>query len=64
MHHFFKSFGENLIELCDTYVDYSLYVFNPAYFQMSRLTKEKFKCKPREWDEVQFAGVQIGKLAN
>lgn len=56
---FFKTFGETLIGVCATYVDDILHFVNKKYCQLLKSTEAKFTCKPREYDKVQFAGVQI-----
>lgn len=43
-------------------MDDTLHVGNQQYCKMSRHTEEEFKCKPREYDRVQFEGVHIEKL--
>ena len=56
---FFKTAGEELLGLCATYVDDALHAGDKEYSDMSKKTEKTFKCRPRERDNVQFAGVEI-----
>jgi len=56
---FFRKVREKLSGLCATYVDDSLQAGDDFYSKLSEKTLSKFECREREWDHVQFAGVQI-----
>lgn len=58
---FFKSVGGKLSGLCATYVDDSLHAGDKAYCNLAKVTEEKFECKPREYDKMQFSGGEIEK---
>jgi Reverse transcriptase (RNA-dependent DNA polymerase) len=55
----FKRKGDKLIGLCASYVDDTLQAGNSDFIKLSEQTINKFKCRPREWNNVQFAGVEI-----
>lgn len=59
---FFKTFGNNLIGLSATYFDDTPHAGNYQYYQISKLTEQKFNCIPRQWNTVNFSWVQIEKL--
>ncbi len=61
---FYKKLGEKLIGLCANYVDDTLHAGTEEYAKLCNKTEEKFKCKEREWDNVQFAGVQVETKKN
>lgn len=44
----FKSFGQKLIGICALYADETLHVGIAAYYRLSKLTEQKFKCERRE----------------
>ena len=56
---FYKKLGEELIGTCATYVDDSLHAGNEKYQEITKITEEKFKCKNREYDDLQFSGLEI-----
>jgi hypothetical protein len=60
-HHalFFKSIEEKLSGLCATYVDYTLQAGDQKFVELSELIQRRFQCQPREWNDVEFAGVEI-----
>lgn len=47
-----------------TYVDDALHSIDGEYADMSKNTYETFKCRPREWDNVELAGVEIESEEN
>jgi hypothetical protein len=54
-----KSIEEKLSGLCVTYVDDTLQAGDQKIVKLSELTQRRFQCWPREWNTVQFAGVEI-----
>lgn len=58
---YYKRKSGNLIGLCATYVDDSLHVGTEEYCKLCEETEKRFSCKSREWNNVQFAGIQIEK---
>jgi Reverse transcriptase (RNA-dependent DNA polymerase) len=55
----FKRKGGKLIGLCAAYVDDTLQAGNSDFIKLSEQSINKFQCRPREWNNVQFAGVEI-----
>lgn len=58
---FFKKIGDNLIGAFATYVDDTLHVGNKDYSELVKNTENKFNCKTQEWNDTQFAGIQLQK---
>jgi Reverse transcriptase (RNA-dependent DNA polymerase) len=56
---FFKRNGDKHIGLCAAYVDDILQDGDPSFVNLSEQTLDKFQCHPREWNDVQFGGVEI-----
>ncbi len=56
---FYKKLGERLVGLCGNYVDDTLHAGTKEYSDLCKKTEKKFKCKERDWDNLQFAGVEI-----
>jgi hypothetical protein len=56
---FFKSIEEKLSGLCATYVDDILHAGDQKLVELSKITQRRFQCRPREWNNVQIAGVEI-----
>jgi Reverse transcriptase (RNA-dependent DNA polymerase) len=56
---FFKNIQEKLSGLCATYVDDTLQAGDQKFVELSELTQMRFQCRPREWNNVEFAGVEI-----
>ena len=50
--------------LCANYVDDTLHAGTKEYAKLCNKTEEKFKCKEIEWDNVQFAGVEVETKKN
>ena len=61
---FYKKLGTELMGLCSTYVDDTLHAGTDEYSDLCKKTETKFKCKNREYDNTQFAGLQIEKATN
>ena len=59
---YYKTVQNKLIGICATYVDDTLHAGTEDYSKICAKTEERFKCKKREWDKTQFAGVQIDSL--
>lgn len=62
---FYRKLGKVLISLFATYVDDKLHAGNQEYSQLCKKTAKKFNCKVREYDYLQFSGLEIdtGKIA-
>jgi hypothetical protein len=56
---FFKTIGNKLSGLCATYVDDTLQAGDQTFVKLSEQRQGRFQCQPREWNNVQFAGVEI-----
>lgn len=56
---FYKNLGEELIGLCGTYVDDTLHAGTNEYLKLCEETEKRFKCKPRDYDNFQFSGMEI-----
>jgi hypothetical protein len=56
---FFKIIQEKLGGLCATYVDDTLQAGDQTFVELSELTQRRFQCRPREWNNIEFAGVEI-----
>ena len=54
-----KKMHEKLKGLCATCVDDTLQAGDKEYQEMTKMTLEKFKCRERGFDNVQFSGVEI-----
>lgn len=54
-----RFFREQLDGLCATYVDDMLQAGTPKYSDNAKKTESSFQCKPREYDNVLFAGSNI-----
>lgn len=55
----YKTIRKRLIGLCATYGDDALHAANDDYSKLCEKTEENFQCKNREWDDIQFSGLQI-----
>jgi hypothetical protein len=55
----FKRKGDKFIGLCAAYVDDTLQAGNSDFIKLSEQTNNEFQYRPREWNNVQFAGVEI-----
>ena len=56
---FFKKIANQLAGLCATHVDDCLHAGNEKYLQISESIERKFQCRDREFDKIQFSGVNI-----
>lgn len=61
---FYKSSEAGLAGLCTTYVDDALYAGNKTFEETTKKTEQKFKCKKREYDNLQFSGLKIETKEN
>ena len=61
---FFKRIKEKLAGLCATYVDDCLQAGTDEFCQQAKCVERKFKCRPRDYDKVQFAGIKIESTPN
>ena len=59
---FFKHLDDKLKGLCATYVDDTLQAGDRDFQKLTENTLRKFECGKREWDNTEFAGVQIETL--
>jgi hypothetical protein len=55
----FKRKGDKLMDLCAGYVDDTLQAGNSDFIILSEQAINKFQCRPRERNNLQFAGVKI-----
>lgn len=56
---FYKLLGQELIGMSATCMDDTLHIGNEKYFDFCYKTEKTFTCEEREWNKLQFAGVQI-----
>jgi hypothetical protein len=56
---FFKNIQEKLDGLCATYVDDALQAGDQKFVELSELSQRRFQCRPRDWNNFQFVGVEI-----
>ena len=61
---FYKMMKNSLAGLCATYVDDILQAGNEEFSQLMKKTEEKFQCKSRDYDNVQFAGIEVESKDN
>ena len=61
---FFKKIANHLAGLCATHVDDCLHAGNENYSQLSQSIERKYKCRDREFDNIQFSGVNIETNSN
>lgn len=61
---YFKRLNNLLIELCTSYIDDTLHTEDENYSNESHQTEQEFKCDEREYDNIQFAGLQIETTAD
>ena len=56
---FYKQIANQLAGLCATHVDDCLHAGNAKYSTLSQSIEKTFQCRDREFDKVQFSGVNI-----
>jgi hypothetical protein len=56
---FSKNIQEKLSGLCARYVNDTLQAGDQKFVELSELTQRRFQCRPREWNNVEFAAVEI-----
>lgn len=56
---FYKRNGDILIGTCATFVDDSIHGGNPEYCKATEETEKKFRCRPREFDNLAFSGMEV-----
>lgn len=61
---FYKQLRNTLERMCATYVYDTLHADSNDYQKLTKKTEERFKCKVRKWDKVQFAVQKIEKHDN
>ena len=61
---FFKRVKEKLTGLYATYVDDCLQAGTEEFCHQAKCVERKFKCRPRDYDKVQFAGIKIESTPN
>lgn len=58
---FFKCMRDKLDGMCIAYVDDALQEGTKEYSNIAHKTEERFKCKGRAHDKINFVGVQVEK---
>ena len=61
---FYKKLGEELVRLCGTYVDDTLHAGTDEYLKLCDQTEKRFNCKPRDYDNFKFSGIEINTEDN
>ena len=61
---FFKRIREELARLYATYVDDCLQAGTDEFCQPAKCVERKSKCRPRDYGQVQFAGIKIESTPN
>ena len=61
---FFKRVKEKLTGLCATYVNDCLQAGTEEFSHQAKCVERKFKCRPRDYDKVQSAGIKIESTLN
>ena len=56
---FYKRVDKKLTGLCATYVDDILQTCNDHFSHLVKKTEERFQCKNMDYDNLQFAGVEV-----